>query len=77
MLTSAQEKCFDFICEFWEENTYSPSISDIAKGLEVNPNAAAEHVAVLKRKGYVMKQEKAARTITPIHIHRHIRKFYR
>ena len=77
MLTSAQEKCFDYICDFWEENTFSPSISDIAKGLEVNPNAAAEHVSALKRKGYVIKQSNVARTITPIHLHRYIRKFYR
>ena len=75
-LTDSQVRVMDFIRFFWKENSYPPTISDIALGLEFNNNAAQDHVTNLERKGYLSKKQNSARTIVPVDVERHIKKYF-
>lgn len=68
-LTRREKEIFDFICEYWRENGYSPSMRDICKGCFLSsPNSAFLYVDILKQKGFVDYRPHTPRTITIKHV---------
>lgn len=55
-LTPAQKKVFDWIEAFILENSYAPSVREVAEGCGfASPNAAQGHMATLRSKGWLKK----------------------
>lgn len=53
-LTTAQQKVFDFICEYIKENQMSPSIREICEATNVTSTSTAHsHIKTLEKKGYI------------------------
>lgn len=66
-LTKKQTLVYNFIKEFIEENSYSPSYRDIMSGLGLSSvSAVAEHVDNLVRLGALRKAPGAARSLEVI-----------
>lgn len=50
-LTTAQQKVFDFICEYIKENQMSPSIREICEATNVSSTSTAHsHIKTLEKK---------------------------
>lgn len=64
--TPRQKRVLDFICKFAEENSYSPSLSEIAKFLKKSISTAQHYVEELQRRGYLQKENNVARGISPL-----------
>lgn len=65
-LTKKQKETLDFITSFRVENSYSPSLSDIAKHLRTkNLSTAQYYVEQLEEKGYLKKVPNKSRGILP------------
>ena len=63
-LTDTQQKILSFICDFIEENSYSPTSKEIMTHCNFNsPNAAYEHLKWIEKKGYIKRTPKIARSI--------------
>lgn len=66
-LTEKQKKTLDFINFFLIENSYSPSLKEIAKFLKTKNLSTAQYfVEELENKGYLKKLPHKNRGITPI-----------
>ncbi|XUV80228.1 DNA-binding protein [Enterobacter sp. TMH.L2] len=53
-LTPRQQEVFDLLVSFLQQKGYPPSTTELAELLGVNsPNAAAEHLKALERKGVI------------------------
>lgn len=64
-LTSRQSEVLDAIVLYKERTGFPPTIQELAGLIGcASPNAAAEHVKVLKKKGYISIAPGAARGIT-------------
>lgn len=64
-LTPRETDIFNFICDYWKENGYSPSMREICKGCFLaSPRSAFLYVDILKTKGYVNYRPHTPRTIT-------------
>ncbi len=58
-LTAKQQKIFDFIRKYIEQNGYPPAIRDIGDHFGiVSPNGVMCHLKALKSKGYIQRDEK-------------------
>ncbi len=58
-LTPKQQKIFDFIRHYIEENGYPPAIRDIGTAFKIkSPNGVMCHLRALKAKGYIHRDEK-------------------
>lgn len=65
-LTKKQKMIYDFINEYRAENGISPTIEEIRKKFKLKAiSTIHEHLATLKNKGYLSKDENSARSITP------------
>lgn len=65
MLTLRQKEVFDFICKYIEDNGIGPTLSEISKALDMgSASAAHQHVAALKRKGFLKRLPHQSRAIT-------------
>lgn len=63
-LTDAQQKILDFIKDFIEDNSYSPTSKEIKEHFKFNSiNAAYEHLGWIEKKGYIKRTPKIARSI--------------
>ena len=62
-MNSAQKAVLKEITEYISENGYGPAVSDIAKSLNVYPNAVQEQIKRLERDGYITKSAGVARSI--------------
>lgn len=66
-LTPRQQEVLDFIIKFKEERGYSPSFREIANGLNIkSTRGAADHIAVLEKKGYITRDAGVMRSIRVI-----------
>lgn len=64
-LTSRQSEVLDAIVLYKERTGFPPTIQELAVLIGcASPNAAAEHVKALKKKGYIFIAPGAARGIT-------------
>ena len=61
-LSPRQEEIYLFISQYSKENSYSPSVSDIAASLELCNSTITSHLQALKRKGYLTSQAYMPRT---------------
>jgi repressor LexA len=58
-LTSNQQRIFDYICKYIEENGYPPAIRDIGRAFDIaSPNGVMCHLRALQKKGYIHRDEK-------------------
>lgn len=65
-LTKKQKLVLDFISSYINENGLSPTIEEIRKKLKLKAvSTIHEHLAVLKKKGYLLKTEGGARGMVP------------
>lgn len=64
-LTCKQKQVLSTLKNYWIEHKVPPSIADLAKKLGVNKATAYEHLLALKKKGYLIHQERAGRTWRP------------
>ncbi|MGL6095004.1 MAG: transcriptional repressor LexA [Fimbriiglobus sp.] len=59
-LTATQQRIFDFIRRYIEENGYPPAIRDIGTAFDiVSPNGVMCHLRALQKKGYIHRDEKS------------------
>lgn len=58
-LTETQQRIFDFIRTYIEQNGYPPAIRDIGAAFDIkSPNGVMCHLRALKKKGYIHRDEK-------------------
>jgi SOS-response transcriptional repressor LexA len=62
-LTANQQKVLDFITGFRRKKGYSPTVREIATGFGFGVRAAYDYMLVLKKKGFVVWEEKTPRSI--------------
>jgi repressor LexA len=55
-LTDRQQAVLDFVEEFCVRQGYPPTVREVAAHFGVQPRAAADHLAALKRKGYLHRE---------------------
>ncbi|MAF43462.1 MAG: hypothetical protein CMI54_04735 [Parcubacteria group bacterium] len=63
-LTDRQAEVLSVIDIYIDENGFSPSLLDVANGMEILPNAAQDHLKALEKKGYITRVPKISRSIT-------------
>ena len=66
LLTDRQKEVLIFIAQFTEENTYPPTVREIAEHFSVSIRAVQDHIIALKKKGYIMLTQKRSRSIRVI-----------
>lgn len=58
-LTPTQQRIFDYIRRYIEENGYPPAIRDIGQAFDIkSPNGVMCHLRALQKKGYIHRDEK-------------------
>jgi len=62
-LSRRQKEVYDFIARYVTENGFSPSLADIAKGLNLHESTVATYTNTLKQKGYVESEYRVARSL--------------
>ncbi len=66
-LTPQQRKVLDFISSFRDKNGFSPSLEEIAKGLNLrSPSGIYQHIELIKAKGHITKWENQSRGYSPL-----------
>lgn len=66
-LTKRQKEILDYIEQFIKKNRYSPSYREIQNSFGFSSlGSVAKHISVLKRKGVLVAEKKASRSIYPI-----------
>jgi repressor LexA len=67
-LTAKQQQIYDFICRRIDERGYPPTIRDIGTAFDIkSPNGVMCHLKALEKKGFIVRDGKAARAIRPAH----------
>ena len=58
-LTETQQRIFDFIRSYIQDNGYPPAIRDIGDAFDIkSPNGVMCHLRALQKKGYIHRDEK-------------------
>ena len=66
-LTRRQREIYDYICEFVEENGYSPSLEEIGSHFELASVATVhKHIQHLVSKGFLRKAWNRSRSLEPV-----------
>ncbi|MFA6688233.1 MAG: transcriptional repressor LexA [Sphaerochaetaceae bacterium] len=65
-LTERQREIATFISEYLEENSYAPSVRDIAEHFQISAKAAHDHVKALERKQVIRTAEGLSRSMEVI-----------
>ena len=61
-MRNTQMEILDFIKAYWDEKGFSPSLREVAEGMEYKSvSTAAYHVARLENRGYVRRQPGVSR----------------
>lgn len=60
-LTKKQQKILDFILKFTEENSYPPTLKEIAERFKITIGTIQDHIFALQKKQYLMKKPDTAR----------------
>ena len=63
-LTEREKSIFNFICDFYKKNGYSPCIREIQKGVFLqSPNQIHRYLLQIAEKGYIKITPHIARSI--------------
>ena len=63
-LTRRQKQVLDYISDFIDENTFSPSFEEVARGLNLASLATVhKHISVLQTKGYLTRGYNQSRSL--------------
>src|SRR5205823_6418881 len=63
-ITKRQREVVDFVANFLQENSYSPSYEEIARGLDLASLATVhKHISVLVAKGYLIRGANQSRSL--------------
>ena len=62
-LTARQQQVLHFIQDFTEENVFPPSVREIAENFGISIKAVQDHIAALRRKGYLSQSAKRSRSL--------------
>lgn len=63
-LTDRQQAVLAFVEEFCERQGYPPTVREVAIRFAIQPRAAADHLAALKRKGYLHREPGLSRGLS-------------
>ncbi|MBM4276202.1 MAG: repressor LexA [Deltaproteobacteria bacterium] len=63
-LTDRQRQVLAFVEEFVARQGYPPTVREVAARFGIQPRAAADHLAALKRKGYLHREPGRSRGLT-------------
>lgn len=55
-LTAKQQAVLAFVEDFFQQQGYPPTVREVAAHFGIQPRAAADHLAALKRKGYLHRE---------------------
>jgi repressor LexA len=61
--TQRQQEVLSFINEFFQTHEYPPTIREIADYFSISVRGAYDHIAALKRKGFLKSEGKRSRTM--------------
>ena len=66
-LTERQQRVLAFVEEFCARQGYPPTVREVAGAFGIQPRAAVDHLAALRRKGYLHREPGLSRglTLTP------------
>ena len=62
-LTKRQRQILSYIESFYQENSYAPSIRDIARMHDCSVKGAYDHILALEKKGFIERSERRSRSI--------------
>jgi len=62
-LTARQAEVLGFIDTFTKRHSYAPTMREIGEHFKMSGKAAHDHVAALKRKGFLASDGRKARTL--------------
>ena len=62
-LTERQRQILQFVSDYTEENSFPPTVRETADHFSVSIKAIQDHFAALTKKGYLLKDEKHARSL--------------
>ena len=63
-LTSRQQQTYNFIIHYLDQNSYAPTLQEIAAHLEIRGNLGVlRHLAALEKKGYIRRTRGSSRGI--------------
>jgi repressor LexA len=63
-LTDRQQTVLAFVEEFCSRQGYPPTVREVAAAFGIQPRAAADHLAALKRKGYLNREPGVSRGLS-------------
>ena len=63
-LTDRQQKVLTFVEEFCSRQGYPPTVREVAAAFGIQPRAAVDHLAALKRKGYLHRDPGVSRGLS-------------
>ena len=63
-LTERQQTVLAFVEEFCARQGYPPTVREVAAAFGIQPRAAADHLAALKRKGYLHREPGVSRGLS-------------
>lgn len=68
-LTTIDIRLFDIIKQYIDENSYSPTVRELAELLNVKSTSTVQdHLDVLEKKGYIKRNRSMPRTIVVLQI---------
>ena len=66
-LTKRQKEVLSFISGYIRENSYSPTVREIADNYSISVKGAHDHITALRRKGHLKQTDKRPRTLGLTH----------
>ncbi|MHB9075399.1 MAG: transcriptional repressor LexA [Desulfobaccales bacterium] len=63
-LTDRQQSVLTFVEEFCSRQGYPPTVREVAAAFGIQPRAAVDHLAALKRKGYLHREPGVSRGLS-------------
>ncbi len=63
-LTAKQQAVLEFVEDFFQQQGYPPTVREVAVHFGIQPRAAADHLAALKRKGYLHREPGRSRGLS-------------
>src|SRR3972149_6748901 len=67
-ITPKQKKILDYIRDYYEKNSYAPSLQEIAKHFKKSVPTIHQHTNALVNKGYLEKDILSPRNIKPVDV---------
>jgi len=65
-LSHRQQQVYNFIDKYFIEHGYCPSLTDIARGLNLHESTIVTYTNILKEKGAVVSEYRVARSLRVI-----------